>query len=73
MNLKRAFGNSLSLRCIAYSNRMNSVADRKNLLKQVDSIANNVFLTRFSSQAANSFADIELPNALLKDYLLSTA
>ncbi len=44
---------------------MNSVADMKNLLKQVDLVANNVFLTRFSSQTANSFADIELPNALI--------
>jgi hypothetical protein len=36
----------------------------KNLLKQVDWVPNNVFLTRFSSQAANEFAAIELPNAL---------
>jgi len=43
---------------------MNSVAAMKNLLKQVNLSPNNVFLTRFSSQAANSFADIELPNAL---------
>jgi hypothetical protein len=50
---------------IAYGNRMNSVAAMKNLLKQVNLPPNNVFLTRFSSQAANSFADIELPNALI--------
>lgn len=49
---------------------MNSVADIKNVLKQVALAVDNVFphraysVTRFSSQAANSFADIELPNAL---------
>jgi len=50
---------------IAYGNRMNSVAAMKNLLKQVNLPPNNVFLTRFSSQAANEFAAIELPNALI--------
>ncbi len=61
----RRFGNLTKLLHIAYGSRMNSVAKMKNLLKQVDLAPYNVFLTRFSSQAANSFADIELPNALI--------
>jgi hypothetical protein len=44
---------------------MNSVAAMKNLLKQVDLALSNVLETRCSSQAANEFADIELPNALI--------
>jgi hypothetical protein len=46
---------------------MNSVAAKENLLKQVSLVALNVFLTRFLYQAANSFADVELPNRLVED------
>jgi hypothetical protein len=48
----------------AYRNRMNSVAVKENLLKQVTWFVLNVFSTRFFYQAANSFADIEIPNPL---------
>ena len=48
----------------AYRNRMNSVAAKENLLKQVVGFPLNVFLTRFFYQAANSFADNKIPNRL---------
>jgi hypothetical protein len=54
----RAFGNS-------FSRQMNSAADTKNLLQTGSNASENVFLTRFPYQAANSFADIQLPNALI--------
>jgi hypothetical protein len=44
---------------------MNSVAAKENLLKQVVWFALNVFSTRFFYQAANSFAEVELPNRLI--------
>ena len=49
----------------AYRNRMNSVAAKENLLKQVVWFVLNVFSTRFFYQAANSFADVEIPKRLL--------
>ena len=45
----------------AYRNRMNSVAAKENLLKQVIWFSLNVFSTRFFYLAANSFADIKIP------------
>jgi hypothetical protein len=44
---------------------MNSVAVKENLVKQVVWFALNVFSTRFFYQAANSFADVQIPNRLL--------
>ncbi|MCB0176080.1 MAG: hypothetical protein KDJ97_36620, partial [Anaerolineae bacterium] len=41
------------------------VAAKENLLKQVIGFPLNVFSTRFFYQAANSFADIKIPNRLL--------
>jgi hypothetical protein len=46
---------------------MNSVAAKENLLKQVVWVVLNVFSTRFFYQAANSFADVEIPNRLTLD------
>jgi len=43
---------------------MNSVAANENRLKPVIGFPLNVFSTRFFYQAANSFADIKIPNRI---------
>ena len=57
-------GAALIIELKAYRHRMNSVAAKENRLKQVMGFPLNVFSTRFFYQAANSFADIKIPNRL---------
>jgi hypothetical protein len=45
---------------------MNSVAGKENLLKQIILLVLNAFIIRFLGQAANSFAEIEIPNHLVQ-------